>query len=204
MLLGQERLLRRVAQINYDSILDKVYAYADSSKGQERMQKKINNYMLHNIKRTKAGSRVITYRDMIEAGDKLVQHIRSSAQSYDLPPSVAAHFDSLKRGRVERQPDGSYTMEINFTDDLTRESLEPARYGGVRNIVAIFNNGYPSDGGRSEAISHVSGWWHGKYTTALGSRQGLYFMQDAVNDFNLNYGLSLGMYAEVGAVYDGE
>jgi hypothetical protein len=25
-----------------------------------------------------------------------------------------------------------------------------------------------------------------------------------VNDFNLNYGMPLGMYAEVGAVYDSE
>lgn len=95
-------------------------------------------------------------------------------------------------------------MEINFTDDLTRESLEPARYGGVKNIIAIFNNGYPSDKSRSEAISHVSGLWHGEYTTALDSRQGLYFLQDAVNDFNLNYGMPLGMFAEVGAVYDSE
>lgn len=196
--------LRSMAQINYDSILDKVYAYADSSKGQDRMQKKINNYVMHNIKRTKAGSRVITYRDMIDAGDKLVQQIRSAAQGCDLPASVLAHFDSLKRGRAERQPDGSYVMEISFTDDLSRPSLQPEKYGGVRNIVAIFNNGYPADAGRSEAISYVAGWWHGKETVALPQRVGLYFMQDAVNDFNLNYGMALGIYAEVGVVYDRE
>ena len=116
-----------MAQINYDAILDKVYAYTESSKGQERMQKKINNYVMHNIKRTKAGSRVITYRDMIDAGDKLVQQIRSAAQGCDLPASVLAHFDSLKRGRAEKQPDGSYVMEISFTDDLSRPSKESSR-----------------------------------------------------------------------------
>lgn len=193
-----------MAQINYDSIFDKVYAYADSSKGQERMQKKINNYVMYNIKRTKAGSRVITYRDMIDAGEKLVQQIRNAAQSCDLPPSVLEHFNSLKRGQAERQPDGSYLMEISFTDDLSRASLQPEDYGGVRNIVAIFNNGYPADRSRSEAISHVAGWWHGKNTVALGFRPGLHFMQNAVNDFNLNYGIPLGIYAEVGAIYDGE
>lgn len=193
-----------MAQINYDSIIDKVYDYAESSKGQDRMQKKITNYMMHNVKHTKAGSRVITYRDMIDAGDKLVQHIRDSAHGCDLPPSVLAHFDSLKRGRAIKQPDGSFMMEISFTDDLSRPSLDPEKYGGVRNIVAIFNNGYPADASRTEAISHVSGWWHGKETVALPQRAGLYFMQDAVNDFNLNYGLALGMYAEVGVVYDGE
>jgi hypothetical protein len=168
------------------------------------MQKKINDYILRDVKRTKAGSRVITYSDMIDAGDRLIQTIKNSALGCDLPQSVLAHFDSLQRGRSVKQPDGSYAMEIRFTDDLTRVSLQPEKYGGVRNIIAIFNNGYPSDKGRSEAISHVAGYWHGKETAALEYRPGLYFLQDAVNDFNLNYGMPLGMYAEVGAVYDGE
>lgn len=193
-----------MAIVNYDAILDKVYAYADSQKGKDRMQKKLNNYILRDVKRTQAGSRVITYRDMVDAGEKLIRVIKSTAQGCDLPPSVLAHFDSLTRGRSIRQSDGSYKMEIYFTDDLTRESLQPEKYGGVRNIIAIFNNGYPNDMGRSEAISHVSGWWHGKETVALEYRPGLYFLQDAVNDFNLNYGLPLGIYAEVGAVYEGE
>ena len=190
--------------INMDSILDKIYAWERSDKGQKKIQSTVNKYVRNNVKRTNAGSRVITEHDMKIAANKLVETLRGTAQGCGLPASVAAHFDSLKVGKLERQVDGSYIIEINFTDDLTRESLEPARYGGVRNIIAVFNNGYPSDRGRSEAISHVSGFWHGEYTTALGIRQGLYFMQDAVNDFNINYGMPLGMFAEVGAVYDSE
>ena len=190
--------------INMDSILDKLYAWERSDKGQKKIQGTVNKYVRNNVRRTKAGSRVVTENDMREAAKKLVQTIRDTALGCNLPSSVAAHFGSLKVGKLQRQPDGSYIIEINFTDDLTRESLQPEKYGGVRNIVAIFNNGYPSDRGRSEAISHVSGWWHGKETTALEFRQGLYFMQDAVNDFNLNYGMPLGMYAEVGAIYDSE
>lgn len=190
--------------INMDSILDKLYAWERSDKGQKKIQGTVNKYVRNNVRRTKAGSRVVTENDMREAAKKLVQTIRDTALGCNLPSSVAAHFGSLKVGKLQRQSDGSYIIEINFTDDLTRESLQPEKYGGVRNIIAIFNNGYPSDLGRSEAISHVSGWWHGKETTALEFRQGLYFMQDAVNDFNLNYGMPLGMYAEVGAIYDSE
>lgn len=190
--------------INMDSILDKLYAWERSDKGQKKIQSTVNKYVRNNVRKTKAGSRVVTENDMREAAKKLVQTIRDTALGCNLPSSVAAHFGSLKVGKLQRQPDGSYIIEINFTDDLTRESLQPEKYGGVRNIIAIFNNGYPSDRGRSEAISHVSGWWHGKETTALEFRQGLYFMQDAVNDFNLNYGMPLGMYAEVGAIYDSE
>lgn len=190
--------------INMGSILDKLYAWERSDKGQKKIQSTVDRYVRGNVRKTEAGGRVVTENDMKKAANKLVQTIRSTAIGCNLPPSVAAHFGSLKVGKLQRQPDGSYIIEINFTDDLTRGSLQPEKYGGVRNIIAIFNNGYPSDGGRSEAISHVFGWWHGKETAAMGSRQGLYFMQDAVNDFNMNYGMPLGMYAEVGAVYDSE
>ena len=189
---------------NMDSILDKVYAWERSDKGQKKIQGTVNKYVRNNVSRTKAGSRVVTQRDMLDAARKLVQTIKDTAHGCDLPTSVLAHFDSLSIGKLQRQADDSYTIEINFTDDLTRESLQPEKYGGVRNIIAIFNNGYPADRSRSEAISHVAGYWHGKETVALEFRPGLYFLQDAVNDFNMNYGMPLGMYAELGAVYDSE
>ena len=190
--------------INMDSILDKVYAWERSDKGQKKIQGTVNKYVRNNVSRTKAGSRVVTQRDMLDAARKLVQTIKDTAHGCDLPTSVLAHFDSLSIGKLQCQADDSYTIEINFTDDLTRESLQPEKYGGVRNIIAIFNNGYPADRSRSEAISHVAGYWHGKETVALEFRPGLYFLQDAVNDFNMNYGMPLGMYAELGAVYDSE
>lgn len=190
--------------INMDSILDKVYAWERSDKSQKKIQGIVNKYVRNNVSRTKAGSRVVTQRDMLDAARKLVQTIKDTAHGCDLPTSVLAHFDSLSIGKLQRQADDSYTIEINFTDDLTRESLQPEKYGGVRNIIAIFNNGYPADRSRSEAISHVAGYWHGKETVALEFRPGLYFLQDAVNDFNMNYGMPLGMYAELGAVYDSE
>lgn len=193
-----------MATINADSIMDKVYAYERSDKGQKRMQQTLSKYVKSNVEKTKAGSKVLTYRKMEEAGRKLVEMITQSANGCGLPDSVAAHFDSLKCGKPIRQSDGSYLMEISFTDDLTRASLQPEDYGGVTNIVAIFNNGYPKDRSRSEAISHVSGWWHDKNTTALGYRPGLFFMQSAVNDFNMNYGRGFDIYAEVAAIYDSE
>ena len=191
-------------EINMGSILDKLYAWERSAKGQKKIQSTVSQYIRNNVQKTKAGSRVTTSRDMRDAAQKLVQSIKDSARSCALPPSVMAHFDSLRAGRVHPQADGSYVIEINFTDDLTRESLQPQTYGGVKNIIAIFNNGYPSDRSRSDAISHVVGYWHGKETVALEYRPGLYFMQNAVNDFNMNYGMALGMYAELDAVYDSE
>jgi hypothetical protein len=121
---------------------------------------------------------------MQELANKLVLHVRNSARASGLPPSVIAHFDSLRRGHITKIGDGTYQVELAFTDDLSRPSLQPSKYRGVDNIIAIFNSGYPTNRSRSEAISHVYGWWNGKYTQALPYRPGLYFMQTAINDFN--------------------
>lgn len=190
-----------MASLNLDSILAKVDYWKESDKGRKRMKKTLDNYVRNNVGKTQAGSPVLTRKAINDYGNKLIQAIQNTALSCDLPDSVAAHFSSLKRGRTTILPDGSYVMEISFTDDLTRESLEPQRYGGVRNIVAIFNNGYPADAGRSEAISNVYGWWHGNYIHALGARQGLHFMQTAVEDFNQTYGSQFGIHATVGEIY---
>lgn len=190
--------------INMDSILDKIHAWERSDKGQKKIQSTVNKYARNNVRKTDAGSRVVTHKTMTDAAQALVKAIKDTAAGCALPSSVMAHFDSLNVGKLQQRADNSYVIEINFTDDLTRESLQPEKYGGVTNIIAIFNNGYPADRSRSEAISHVSGLWHGKETTALEYRPGLYFLQDAVNDFNLNYGMPLGMYAELAAVYDSE
>lgn len=190
-----------MASINLGSVLAKVDDWEESDKGRKRMKKTLDNYVRNNVGKTQAGSPVLTRKAMIDYGNKLIQAIQNTALSCDLPDSVAAHFSSLKRGKTTILPDGSYVMEISFTDDITRESLEPQRYGGVRNIVAIFNNGYPADAGRSEAISNVYGWWHGNYIHALGARQGLHFMQTAVDDFNQTYGSQFGIHATVGEIY---
>ena len=193
-----------MAIANMDSIRKKLEDWERSEKGQKKIQGTIDRYIRTNKSRTDTGGRVITKAEIKNAAAKLVALVKSYARGYNLPESVIAHFDSLTVTSTAQTEDGSYAVEINFTDDLSRESLQPDKYGGVDNIIAIFNNGYPADRNRSEAISHVHGWWHNKETQALEYRPGLYFLQDAVNDFNESYGIALGMYAELGTVYESE
>lgn len=187
--------------IDIDSILNKVSSWKNSDKGRQRMKSTINKYVKHNIQKTDAGSSVLTRKCMNDYGNKLIELLRNTALSYDLPHTVAEHFASLKRGKTVMLPDGSYVMEISFTDDLTRQSLQPSDYAGVHNIIAIFNNGYPEDSSRSKAIESISGWWNGEYVHALGSREGLHFMQTAVDDFNKTYGSHFGIHATLGKIY---
>ena len=132
-----------MASINLGPVLAKVDDWKESDKGRKRMKKTLDNYVRNNVGKTQAGSPVLTRKSMIDYGNKLIQAIQNTALSCDLPDSVASHFSSLKRGKTIILPDGSYVMEIAFTDDLTRESLEPQRYGGVRNIVADAPKRFP-------------------------------------------------------------
>lgn len=190
-----------MATVNADSIAKKVKAYVDSSKGKQRMKSTLDGYIKKNVSETKAGSRVLTESDIMAAGEALARMIKAAANSSDIPASVASDIDSLRPGKLKKMPDGSYTLEFSFTADLSRPSLEPYKYGGVDNIVAIFNNGYPADKGKQEAIKNVWGYWHGAYIHALGYRQGLHFMQAAVNDFNANYGAKFNMFATLADCY---
>lgn len=108
-------------------------------------------------------------------------------------------------------------MYVYFEDNLRRESLDDGINGytgeGIDNIVALFNNGY-------HASDYVYGWWDGHQATAStlfrsGSdikanyawvrsqkdREGLHFIQQAVDDFNGNYGAEYHVTATAGDVY---
>lgn len=91
-------------------------------------------------------------------------------------------------------PDGSATASISLGGDLFRPSLYPAGYGGVNNIVALFNNGYT-------ASHHVYGSWHGNRVRSRLSRPGLHFMQAAVADFNGGHGAANNIVARLSDEY---
>ena len=193
-----------MASVNIDSIMDKIYAFEASDKGRKKMRKKYDEYVKNGTSKTQAGSRVLTRLEMEKITNDFIDILTEHAAGCSLPESVLAHFSSLKATKPKRMADGSYTVDISFGDDLFRPSLDPGKYGGVSNIVAIFNNGYPKNKSRIEAISHVEGWWHGKNTMALGFRPGLYFMQSAVNEFNAKYAGMFDIWVELAEIYDSE
>lgn len=185
--------------INFASIEKKVRAWEKSAAGQGRIKKKVNGYVLRNVEKTEAGSKVLTRRRMIELADKLVDTVNLRATGMGLPSSVLGDIATLKRGPVVAKPDGGFQVEMNFSGDMQRESLIPG-HEPLKNIVVIFNNGYPYH----ESMEHVFGEWHGKMTHALEQRTGLYFLQDAVNEFNSTYGSQYDIFVELGDTYDSE
>ena len=200
-----------MANINLDSIMRKVSAYSRTDNGKAKMRDVIQRYRDSGTGRTGAGDKVITKEDMLIAADKMISVLRSTAQSYGLPASVMKHFDSLDCSRVYEMPDGTSVIYVYFMDDLHRNSLQPEGYNGVHNIVALLNNGY-------HAKNYVYGYWEGHsptgesrfdgrsidtsaYIRSRKDREGLQFIQQAINDFNGNYGADFNVTAVAGDDY---
>lgn len=196
------------------AIMQRLNAWSETTAGAKRIQQVIDDYKKRNVHETAAGSRIISDQDMYVAAGKLINVLRSTARDYGLAPSVIALFDTLDHSSIIEMPDGSATIYVYFTGDKHRDSLYPEGYeGGIDNIVALLNNGY-------HAGNYVYGWWDGHSDSAGGytdlrnagmdssvwirSRKdfdGLHFIQQAVRDFNGNYGSDYNVTAIAGEEY---
>lgn len=135
-----------------------------------------------------------------------------TAASYDLPESVMKHIAGMSSENYIQTKDG-FEIPLYFAGDLHRDSLEnDLGYGGINNIVALFNNGYT-------ASNHVYGWWNGHTSTGESvtrsnggdnfawvrskiERPALRFIQQAISDFNGNYGAEYDVTAVAAEIYE--
>lgn len=202
-----------MAIINMDAISAKCKAWSETPEGKARMNAVVKEYAANGVSKTGCGGKVLTESDMWGAAARLIRVLQSTAQSYDLPDSIQKHFDSLECSKPYALPDGTVEMYIYFEDDLHRDSLYSEGYDGVDNIVAVLNNGY-------NARNYVYGWWDNHSPTGDNSyrsggfnskdawvrskkeRTGLHFIQQAVQDFNGNYGYDYNVTAIVGDDYN--
>lgn len=202
-----------MAEINLRAIDEKCRRWSNTTEGKRRMRQAMREAVREGRQYTGCGDRVATETDMWTAAAKLINVLHSTAQSYGLPASVMAHFDSLHSSEIHQMPDGTSVIYIYFGDDLHRDSLYSDGYDGVDNIVAVLNNGY-------HAANYVYGSWDGHsptgeslfdgrsidtsaYIRSRKDRDGLAFMQQAVQDFNGNYGADFNVTAVVGDEYTG-
>lgn len=202
-----------MTSISLDPIMKKVSAYARSSNGKLKMKQCIDKYVADGISKTASGYKVITEKDMWNAATKLIKALQDTARSYSLPSSVMEHFDKLKCSNIHKMPDGSSVIYVYFGGDLHRDSLYSEGYDGVRNIIALLNNGY-------RAKDYVYGWWNNHTPTgdsqyrsggfdaqdawirSRKDREGLNFIGQAIQDFNKNYGSDFNVTAVAGDDYD--
>ena len=191
--------------INMSSIMGKVKAFSESPEGKRRIKECLEKYKKEGRTVTEAGSVLFNDETMLEAAGKFINVLKDAARDALLPTvrdeesldSVMKHFDSLDYSAPVKMPDGSAVIYVYFKDDLHRDSLQPDKWDGVENIIAVLNNGYD----KHENMGKVWGVWHGARVHALTERTGLRFIQQAIMDFNGNYGSEYNVTAEAGSDY---
>lgn len=187
-----------MADFNWNAIGAKCKAFSETKNGKSKMASRVKELQKSGGK-TSDGSEVLNRRTIAKLASEMITLLKTTAASYDLAPSVMAHFGSLNY-YIQENDDGSCECFIYFMDDLSRESLESDDYQGegIHNIIALFNNGYV-------AAAPKYGWWNGHspkgealnrsmtgtegyaFIKGTQARPSLHFMQRAVQDFQNKY-----------------
>lgn len=107
----------------------------------------------------------------------------------NLGPTAVSALSKLDCDAAVKKAKNLYTIDVNFTGNLHRDSLAPDEYDGVDNIAALLNNGY-------SAGHTVYGIWMGHYPYNIASiknRDGTHFIDNAVRTFMTNYATKFGV-----------
>lgn len=153
---------------------------ANTAQGQAIINQILTQYIETGVRPAGVTGNIITKAQMQEAVEALKDMIVSGGSS--LPASVQANVRSLKAGEIEGSP-GNYTATLTFEGDLSRPSLDPDEYGGLDDIIALFNSGY-----NHNPIGRVFGEWHGERVGNRTVRIGTHFVNAAIDAFNSTYG----------------
>lgn len=166
-----------MASINMDSILAKAKAHMGSSAGQSKVNTVVNKVMLGNIRLQSGG----TAHTPEEAASKFIEVLRNSINSAGLSEGAIGAVSNIEHGSAHSIGNNTYIIGVYFVGDMTRPSLDEAKYGGINDIVALFNNGV------DHTMRPVHGLWHGRETWSRTVIPGTHFIEQAVADFMGNY-----------------
>lgn len=177
-----------MAVVNMSSLLPKLNAYVESAQGKQDINLAIRE-MTFSISTTRgSGGRSSGIRHSPdEIAAKFISTMLESARSAQGASARGGVLGSTAIDAISNFVAGTpavleagemtvITIPFNFEGNLHRDSLCPAKYNGVDNIVALLNNGY-------SAGATVYGSWHGQDIYSLKQRSGTRFIQTAVRQF---------------------
>lgn len=183
--------------INESSISKKIDQWSKHD-GAKKADEKIAEYIDKDIRKTKGGGQVVTIQWVKEMAADLCKMITANAAS--LAMSVQANVASVHWSTPVRGPGGTIKVAINFSNSgMSRPSLVPEKYGGIDNIVALFEIGDSAPHPRVHVrIIDGSGNKTEKWSTDYIEGRG--FIKSAVSEFNSKYG-RFGVEATVNSPY---
>lgn len=163
--------------INMDSILSKAKTHMNSSTGQTKVNNIVSKVMLGKIR---LQSQNITHTPE-EAAAKFINVLRNSIGSSGLSEGAIDAISNIEHGSAHKIGENTYIIDVYFAGDMSRPSLDEATYGGINDLVALFNNGV------DHTMRPVHGTWHGKEVWSKTVIPGTHFIEQAVTDFMGNY-----------------
>lgn len=167
-----------MSSINMSSILAKAQACMNTSKKKAEIRQIVNKVMLGQLT-LQSGNGTHTPEEAAEKFiDVLYHEIESSGLSYNAISAIS----NIQHGTAHQYGDNTYIIPVYFVGDLSRPSLNEARYGSINDIAELFNYGV------DHTMRPVHGEWHGKETWSRTVIPGTHFMESAVRDFLGNYG----------------
>lgn len=166
-----------MASINMKSILSKAKTYIGSTVGRNKVDGVVNKVMLGNIRLQSAG--VIHTPE--EAASKFIEVLKDSIKNAGLSPNAIEAVSNIEQTSAYRTGYNSYVIQVYFVGDMSRPSLDEAKYGRINDIVALFNNGV------DHTMKQVHGVWHGEEAWSRTTIPGTNFIEQAVTDFMGNY-----------------
>lgn len=160
-----------------ESILAKAKSHMGSNSGQNKVNNVVQKVMLGNIRLQSGGSA----HTPEEAASKFIEVLRSSISSAGMSEGAIEAVSNIEHGSAHSIGNNAYIVSVYFVGDMNRPSLDESKYGGINDIVALFNNGV------DHTMRPVHGLWHGKETWSRTVIPGTHFIEQAVTDFMGNY-----------------
>lgn len=165
--------------IDMKSVLGKAKDFMESDEGEKRAADVKQKVMSGRVKLS-SGQSIHTPE---EAADKFIGVLRQAINSSGLSDGAIAAVSNIDHGDAHKVGNDEYDVYVYFTGDMYRPSLDEDRYGGINDIVSLFN-----DGAKGGAPMHtVVGQWHEKTIRSKTVIPGTHFIQQAISDFMGNY-----------------
>ena len=212
--------------LNMSSIMGRVNQFAKSKEGMLRQHEAVQYALKHNNGVLASGAKCISDVTMEQAVAKFIHVLCETAKTYGLPQSVMNHLETADVAGGLHIENGEGVARIYFGGDMFRPSLYEDYRGpndeeGATNIVAIFNNGYhatkyvygnwtgqevksSSSGGNADLgrtpldyRGATIGFYNDPFIRSRKDREGLHFIQQAIDDFNGNYGSEFNVVAKI-------
>jgi len=165
--------------LNMDSILAKAKkTVAPGGSAHKRFQTTANAIVFGTVK-SESGANIHTPEEVAE---KFIQVLKAAIAGSGISANAQEAISSLAFTAPQMISDNTYRIGVYFNENLSRPSLDEARYGGITDLAELFDQGMTTKSGRP-----VHGLWHGKETWSRTTIPGAGFMDAAVTDFLSNY-----------------